>query len=49
MSDQSVEPIPKTTPDIVEEQIEKLRELFPECIRIREGVHEIRRCNDISV
>ena len=32
MTEPSVDPVPKTTPDVVEDQIERLRRLFPECI-----------------
>lgn len=32
MADQRAEPVPKTTPNIIQEQIERLRRLFPECV-----------------
>jgi len=33
MPDQTPEPLPKTTPDIVQEQIERLMRIFPECVK----------------
>jgi adenine-specific DNA-methyltransferase len=32
MPDQRPDPLPKTTPDITDEQIEKLKRIFPECV-----------------
>ena len=32
MPDQTVEPLPNNTPDVTQEQIEKLKDTFPECV-----------------
>ncbi len=32
MHDESVEPVPKTIPDIIQEQVEQLKRIFPECV-----------------